>query len=362
MNCNSVIITLAVLCIVVLISLLTRNKNREGFQGASSASPSPGSAVCTFTPDPNNETKDECLARCISETSELTNNTERDACLNPSVGCVNICEQSTPNPCVIPGPGGNNITRCNINTHTDIHGRTLSECVSNCQANTCSGCRDFRIYDQNNGVIVSGSYTQSIRDFDEKCTPDSYNHQFCSPCVEACRACTDITRCDWMNDSNFDEESRIKFQEADFKIGVLPDDKSALIVWDEARNDVDKYFIYVYKKSDVNLSDPTDGSAPRQRTPLTVKTISKPFERVGNNSHVITGLTNGETYTITLNKVSRHVNPQEVKVSNTIDVVPSSVRLVDFSKLNQDNTLKQKNLLSIGVFNELKGKTLDLTV
>ena len=135
-----------------------------------------------------------------------------------------------------------------------------------------------------------------------------------------------------------------------------------MIVWNEERNDVDKYYIYVYKKSDVNLSNPNDGTSPRQQTPLTIKTITKPFERVGNNSHVITGLTNGETYSITVNKVSKHIEPQEVKASNTIDAVPSSVKLVDFSKLNKDNSLKQKNLLSIGLFNELKGQTIDLTL
>ena len=135
-----------------------------------------------------------------------------------------------------------------------------------------------------------------------------------------------------------------------------------MIVWNEERNDVDKYYIYIYKKSDVNLTKPDDGTKPRQKTPLTIKTITKSFERVGNNSHVITGLTNGETYSITVNKISKHVEPQEIKASNTIEAVPSSVKLVDFSKLNKDNSLKQKNLLSIGILNELKGKTLDLTV
>ena len=355
MNYNLSVIVLSVLCIIVLSILLTK-RNTENFSGGSAGT------VCSFTPNSSEETKDECLARCISETSNLTNNNEKAACLNPLTGCVKICEESTPNPCSVPGPGGNNVSRCIINNHTDIYGDSLAQCVNNCKNNTCQGCSKFRVYDQNNGVIVSGDFTHSIRDHEERCTPDIYNRQYCSPCVEACKACTDKARCLWKNDTNYDEESRIKFQAAEFKIGVLPDDKSVMIVWNEERNDVDKYYIYVYKKSDVNLSNPNDGTSPRQQTPLTIKTITKPFERVGNNSHVITGLTNGETYSITVNKVSKHIEPQEIKASNTIDAVPSSVKLVDFSKLNKDNSLKQKNLLSIGLFNELKGQTIDLTL
>ncbi len=350
MNYNLPIIILAVLCIIVLIALLSK-KETENFSGGS------GAVSCPFAPNTGEETKEECLARCINETSSLSNEQEKTSCLNPDVGCVNICETSTPNPCALPGPGGKEITKCIINNHTDIYGDDISKCISNCKNNTCSGCNNFKVYDQNNGVIVSGEYTHSLRDFNEKCTPDTYNHQYCSPCVEACKSCTDKTRCLWKNDINFDKESRDKFNEAEFKIGVLPDNKSALIVWNEERNDVDKYQIYIYKKSEVNLS-----SDQRQKTPLTIKTITKPFEKVGSNSHVITGLTNGEIYSITLNKISKHVEPQEIKVSNTIDVVPSTVKLVDFSKLSKDNSLKQKNLLSIGVFNELKGKTLDFTV
>lgn len=353
MNYNLLIVILAILCIIVLIGLLTNKKQTEGFSGGT------GSATCSFTADPETESKDQCLVRCMTESSELTDQAEKDACLNPDTGCVNICESNTPNPCIIPGPGGKNVTKCNINSHTDIYGQTLLQCIDNCKTNTCSGCTNFKIYDPKNGIIVSDTYTHSEKDFDNKCTPDVYNHKYCSPCVRACKACTDETRCEWKNDTNYDADSRLKFQQADFSIGVLPDDKSALIVWNELRNDVDKYYIYIYKKSDVSLSS---GSAPRQNSPLTVKTMTKPFSNVGNNSHKITGLTNGETYTIALNKVSKHSSPQEIKTSNTIDVVPSSVRLIDFSKLNKDNSLKQKNLLSIGVFNELKGKTLDLTV
>lgn len=357
MNYNLPIIILALLCIIVLSVLLTR-KNKEEFSSSTPGS----SAVCNFTPNPSEDSKDECLAKCIEETSTKTDQAEINACLNPDIGCVKICEDSIPNPCLVDGPGNKQVTKCIINNHTDIYGRSMSECINNCKNNTCSGCSSFKIYDENNGIIVQGDYTQSERDFDEKCTPDIYNQQYCSPCVKACKACPDMSRCQWKNDENFDADSRQQFQSAPFKIGVLPDDKSALIVWNEERQDVEKYYIYIYKKSDLNLTNPSDGTSPRQKTPLTVKTITKEFEQVGNNSHVITGLTNGEVYSITLNKISKHPNPHEVKVSNTIDVVPAAVRLVDFSKLNKDNSLKQKNLLSIGVFNELKGKTLDLTV
>ena len=110
MNYNLPVIVLAVLCIIMLSVLLT-NKSKEGFSGGSGAS-----TVCSFQPN-NQESKDECLARCISETADLTNNDEKASCLDSSTGCVNICEQATPNPCVIPAPGGNTVTKCIINNH-----------------------------------------------------------------------------------------------------------------------------------------------------------------------------------------------------------------------------------------------------
>ena len=354
MNYNLPIIILAVLCIIVLSALLSR-KQTEHFSGGSG-----GTIQCPFTPGSEADSKEGCLTKCLNKTSTLDNDAEKKACLDETTGCIKICTDSTPNPCSYTGPGGKELTKCIINNHTDIYGDDLGDCIKNCKSNTCSGCTNFKIFDQNNGRIVSGEYTQSLKDFNEKCTPDPYNHQYCSPCVEACKTCTDINKCRWKNTVNYDKESREKFNQAEFKIGVLPDDKSALIVWNEERNDVDKYHIYIYKKSDLNL---TDDPEPRQKnTPLTVKTITKQFQNMGSNSHVISGLTNGETYAITINKISTHVKPQEVKVSNTIEVVPSTVKLVDFSKLSKDNSLKQKNLLSIGVFNELKGKTLDLTL
>ena len=226
MNYNLIIITLTVLCIVVLVALLRKREKIENFQSASN--------VCNFSVG-ENLTKDECLASCINYAAESSSDTERSTCLSSvdESWCIRKCEENTNNPCLLTGPGGNEITKCMINNHTDISGNTLEQCVDRCARpeTTCDGCRNFKVYDSNTGVIVSGSYTHSIKDFEEKCTPDPYNHQYCSPCVEACKACVDPGRCRWKADSDAEKEARQQFQNTEFKIGVLPDDKSALIVW-----------------------------------------------------------------------------------------------------------------------------------
>ena len=58
-----------------------------------------------------------------------------------------------------------------------------------------------------------------------------------------------------------------------------------------------------------------------------IRTINKDFTSIGSNTHRITGLSNGVTYSISVNKISEHT-PPEVKASNTIDIVPSVLMLL----------------------------------
>ena len=214
----------------------------------------------------------------------------------------------------------------------------------------------FTIHDDITKNTVSGNYTHDLNDFKTKCTPHATNHQFCSPCVKHCLECKEPLLCKWIKSPEDQEKLRDEFINEPFFIGVMPENKSALIVWNETRSDISKYLIFVYKKSEVNLN-----TKDVQQSPLIVKTIERDFKQVGSNSHIIKGLVNGEKYSITVNKVSNHPIPS-VKSSNTIDVVPSIVTLVNFSDFNKDNSLKQDMLKSTNFFNNLKNKNFEITI
>ena len=149
-----------------------------------------------------------------------------------------------------------------------------------------------------------------------------------------------------------------------FLIGVIPRDKHVIITWDEPLSKVDRYEIFIYKKANKNV-DNND----TQQTPLVVRKETMPFKNTGTNNFTIKGLSNGETYSINVNKISSHTTKKDgnyigpvIKPSNTIDVVPSNVNLLNYSKLSNDNTAKQRDIMSVQLIKELTGKTFDISI
>ena len=175
-----------------------------------------------------------------------------------------------------------------------------------------------------------------------------------------CIECNSATRCTWLKTNEELDQDRQAFNNHQFRVGLIPDNKSAVVVWNETSSKVTNYLIYVYKKADKNLDVNRN-----QQTPLMIRTINKEYTSTGNNSHRITGLTNGVTYSISVNKVSS-INDESgqklIKASNTIDIVPSFVNLINFSALDRDNTLKQERLKSLGTMDSLRGKHLNFNI
>jgi hypothetical protein len=361
MDSYAIIITiLSCLCILVVVYLIAKRIKEEHFQDQTFDD----DETCNFTYT-DEDTQAQCKLKCY----------ETDGC---DVSCQTRCEAAErSDPCLDP----NGMTVCNINSVTDIDGGTQEQCVRNCSANTldCTGCSQFKIFDPITGRTLQGKYTDgketpmnAINDFKNKCDSSAENHQYCNPCAKACYYCTDPIRCRWLPGSTTADEqqaSRNEFRQQSFYINVIPDDRKATIVWTEnTSNTIKEYKIFIYKKADVNVD-----AYDQQQTPLTVRTESLPFNNKQQQSHVIKGLVNGETYSINVNKISNHparsdatdskfnYTGPEIISSNTIDIVPSPVTLVNFSSVNRDNTLKQRDLLSVGLLKELTGKTFDIS-
>jgi len=342
-----IIIILSILCIIGVI-LVNYKKKSESFDGA---------ADCSFTRIDDDTSDYECVTRCISNMDD--NNCSAQKCLS-------ICRLQTGNSCEVKDSSNNILyTTCEINAQTDIGsantdaGSNIEKCISNCTSSevTCNGCRTFVIRDPQTGRRVTGNYTNNLNDFLTKCDSQIINHKYCSPCVEACYHCSDPIKCRWIDDTA-DINRKQLFEQSSFVIGVIPDDGKAIIVWNETltRDYISNYEIFIYRKAEVNL----DSQSGKQKTPLVVRRETMVPLNTPNQTFEVTGLSNGETYSINVNKVFNDSRLSAIKASNTVDIVPSKVNLVNFSQINKDTTNKQQKYLSDGILNDLTGKSFDI--
>ena len=343
---NTLIICLSILCIILLVVILSKKPYIEGFYLAGE--------ICSFSVDDVDDlTFNQCITRCKTELAALDSNQQNDCNDTTSAtGCMQKCSSKYNELCV----ALNGDTECKPNYY-DISGNTKQQCINRCAANTCSNdaCKNFNRL-RSNGTRAEGTFTNQLEDID-KCSDTDY--QYCGPCVKACNECNSPELCSWLIQTTPDQIR--EFLADPFVLGVMPKDKSAILIWNETRSDISKYLIFVYKKSDINVDEYN-----KQLTPLTVRTIERTSHQIGTNTHIINGLTNGTTYSISINKVSTHVEAGTtngvIKSSNTIDIVPSVVNMVNFSSLNRDNTLTQSKLQSQHFMDSIKGKTFDITL
>jgi len=349
---NTLIICLTIICIF-LLGIIIQKKNRENFQ-----------STCGYTPD-TSDSEADCLIKCFTYAKDKAeSDAEKEDCRDPGqdTGCIKKCKQEIKNICEIPNntPDSEPFTQCIINPYMDIDGNTIQQCIDNCENQTrnCIGCKDFHFINQFDGLVAKGTYTNDFDHYINRCSPEASKQQFCSPCVKACKDCSDTNSCRWL--AQTDHTQHKEFLAEPLLIGAIPGDKSVTIVWDEKRKDVSGYLIFVYKKSDINVNEENV-----QQTPLTMKTLQKTDVKFGVNNQTITGLTNGVTYSVTVNKISTNIESisgeKIVKSSNTIDIVPSSVTLIDFSKLKNTGA-KQTELLPKSLMDTLKGKTFDISI
>jgi hypothetical protein len=350
---NTLIICLSILCIILLIVILSKKQYIERFDAN----------ACTFTIGTGTDrdsSYNECLTRCKGESSSMTNEQKLD-CNNPvsETSCAKICGLSYQDQCVNP----DGTTLCSPNTYLDISGSSKQQCIDRCARTTCTNgaCKFFTIDSDIHGRITD-KYENKVGDY-KKCSLGTNNHKYCGPCVRACEECSNPALCTWITETT--ESQSDSFLNSTFTLGVMPKNKSALLIWNEtlSRSDVSKYVLFVYKKQDNHTPTVTD---PSQQTPITVRTINIPFTKVGTNTYTLTGLTNGVAYSISINKISNYrettSNMRYVKASNTIDIVPSVVTIHNFSGLNKDNKIKQDNLQSQNFMDSIKGKTFDITL
>lgn len=367
MNYNSLIILVSILCILAMSYLILKKQKFTKLQSVEKFY-SEDALQCSYrVPEDadSNFTHSKCLNDCMTWAHGQSDDNIQLNCIGPdssvlsngSTGCNDVCSRNIRSGCTLPGK--DNLTQCIINHSVNINGDTIDRCIKNCTNSTCDGCKSFRIRNPVTNNIVYGDYTNNIVDYEEKCTSNAFDQQFCSPCVEACLGCQDPTRCTWLESEDTLQASRENFQHTEFSIGVLPQNRSALIVWNEHSDQTSKYVIFIYKKTDKNTINVNNEQ--QQQTPLMIRTINKDFTTLGSNTHRITGLTNGVTYSVSVNKISKH-SPPEVKASNTIDIVPSVVDVVNFSRLAEDNSIKNKELRSVGLLNSIKGKTFNITL
>lgn len=331
------IIILSIMCILGMI-YINKIPNREPF-----------SEGCQHTPNAD-ESDFTCMTRCINAMD--TNNCEAQECLTK-------CGQ-TENSCEVRDPTTNDLlyTTCEINAQTDIVGNTIEGCIRNCARAdvTCSGCSEFTIRDPKTQRRITGTYTNNLNDYQTKCDSQIVNHRFCSPCVEACYLCNNPNKCKWLASDEERESLRDLFITTTFTIGVIPDDSKAVIVWKELLDTsaISRYEILIYRKDETNVN-----SNNEQKTPLIVRRETKqPTGR--DQTFEVRGLSNGVTYSINVNKISR--DNTSIVPSNTVDVVPSKVNLINFSSINNERTQRQKDPLSVDILKDLTGKSFDITV
>ena len=344
-----IIIILSILCIIGVI-VVNYKKKSESFQV---------NPPCSFTLSDDHTSDYACLASCVSGMN--ANNCNAQDCLTACNDVTNSCE-------VTDDDGNTLYTTCEINAQTDIGGahsdagKTIEKCITNCKDSTCSGCSKFVIRDPQTGRKVTGNYTNNLNDFLTKCDSQIINHKYCSPCVEACYHCNDSNKCQWIADTDTNKPRKELFQKTAFKIGVIPDDKKAIIVWNEALplDYISNYEIFIYRKAELNITTNSNGTPGSQKTPIVVRRETMVPLNTPNQTFEVTGLSNGETYSINVNKVFNDSQLSAIKASNTVDIVPSKVNLVNFSQINKDTTNKQQKYLSDGILNDLTGRSFDI--
>lgn len=355
-----ILIILIVTCIIVLLyKIIICETRKEQFRCNYTRTDGHSNARCmqecavqaAANVDANHDTchsetevgVDNCFFRC-TDSNEYTQNRNTDSCVYWN--------------------NGRELTKCTLNAELDISGTSVKNCIERCKDSTCEGCHgQFKIYDHIRGETVEGTYTNSIDDYNTKCNTDPLNHKYCSPCVKACLQC-DSPQCSWTASAGVDVKD--SFRNANFVINVIPKDGGADIVWNEEfdPSKIEKYIIFYYKVGDKNVNENN-----RLVDPLKMRVKNYNYDRSRGRLQQtrLTGLTNNVKYSVTINKISGgglydDNNRRLVSTSNTVYIVPSKVNLVDFSKYNRANTLKRDEVDSVGFFNEIKGKTFDISI
>lgn len=309
-------------------------------------------STCNFFPenDPLVTNSTECYNRCLSY--YMANPSNNHGCIDQvsSDNCIQKCQNFIPSS--LSANGEILPQHCNI-SQNDIYGPNIRSCITNCENYGGNVCKKYKVLNLDGSVMAEGNYniaSDPSQDYTDNCDlndPNTFQH--CSPCVQKCMSCNDTCKCTWLDDVNNIpcgqlslEDTDINFDKFNFTIRAIPENQRIILVWDIDKNNYNiKEFLIMINKKD---------------TSDVVKTIRKKFNNVaGNFTHRIENLSNNIPYIINVTAIS---NNNRVKMSNTLEVTPSEVNIINFSQLSQSN--KMKNSVSTNLFENIMGKTFEI--
>ena len=344
-------VILMLIILIILVCLFFFNFKRERFQS---------SETCSFFPenDPNVTNSTECYQRCLN--FYMANPTNNSGCIEQgnSNNCIQKCQNFVPSS--VSSDGQILPQHCNI-SQDDIHGPNIHSCITNCQNYGGNVCRQYKKLGADGSVVSEGNYNvypnplsvaNPENDYSNNCDiTDPSTYSSCSPCVQKCMTCEDSCKCTWLDTENNQpcgqmsiQDADINFQNFNLLIRAIPDDKKVILVWDVSKDtyDIKEFLIMINKKGNSEI----------------VKTIKKKFNNVGGNfTHTIENLSNNVPYIINVTAIS---NANNVKMSNTLEVTPSKVNIINYSQLNKSN--KYKDTITTNLFENIMGKTFEINL
>lgn len=339
-------IVLITVILVLLSFLIYFNMRRELFQSSAS--------TCNFFPenDPSVTNSSECYNRCLS--FYMANPTGNAGCIDqisPN-NCINKCQDFVPSS--VSSNGEIRAEHCTI-SQNDIHGPNIRSCITNCENYGGNVCKKYKLLNLDGTVASEGNYTigdDPAQSYSDNCNvndPSTYQH--CSPCVQKCMSCNNSCKCKWLDDVNNEPcgqlslpDTDVNFDNLNFIIRAIPENQKIILVWDIDRNNynIREFLIMINKKG----------------SPDIVKTISKRSTNIGGNfTHTINNLSNNVAYIINVTAIS---NNNKVKISNTLEVTPSEVNIINYSQLSQSK--KNKNSVATNLFENIMGKTFEINL
>ena len=344
---NTKINLVLILVIIILIGCLCHfNFKRENFS----------SSTCNFSPenDPSILNSAECYTACLSE--YWKNPSINKGCVDQANvnNCVNKCSNFIPSS--ISSTGEILPSHCTI-SDDDIYGKNINNCVTNCQNYGGNVCKKYKR--DINGTMVEGIYDVkgNVEENYKECDlNDPAKIKYCSPCVQKCVSCTNSCKCAWNDGINNDgtnnaacssvtlEDTELNFDTLNFVISAIPENKKIIIVWniDKNKYNIKEFLLMINKKGTSDI----------------VKTIKIPFNNVGGHfTYTIKDVSNDVPYIINVTALSQQ---NKVKLSNTLEVTPSEVNIVNYSQFNKKNVVK--DTLSSNLFNNLIGKTFEINL
>jgi len=248
----------------------------------------------------------------------------------------------------------------------DISGNTVIQCVTRCKNNSNEACS---LDNDGNPIDILPPAQQFLNKYPNihinppgPSDQSNIELQGQSECLKRCLSCGwsnegNNCKCGWSNiclqdaASNY-EDFKEMWNNKDFRIGAIPEDKKITITWDEKllESDIDSYIIYIFQKNNIGEV-------------LTKKiTHGDVIKNENNNIYIVDGLLNNVQYGIQVNKISKSFpgKTKLVKTSNTIYGVPSEINILNFSNIS--NTQKECDSLAENLLDNFVGREFEINL